>query len=189
MIVSLSDFKTYLDYGTGTSEDPFLTECVNSSQELIEKYLNYTLEKSNKTVILNGNDANEIDFARSFVPLVTFTQFRQRETPITAWETVDTSNYAVYQKNGLNVLYYNDGLLSSREYYFAFESGYLVADVPNVLKNICKEIAASIYQVQKESLQRIKKKGENNGGTTVTYEYDMIWNKGIEERLKPFRVE
>ena len=187
MIVTLNEFKDYIKY-TGTDNDTLFTELIKGAQNLIEKYLNYTLEKSAKTIIRFGNDENEMDFTRSFVPIDGAVTLQRRLFPTEAW-TNEVGEYTTYVRDGLNYIWCERIFDTSQQYKFTFTSGYEVSDVPAIIKICCKELAANMRRIRENGSQGVKQEGKNMNGTAVTVVYDGVWNSSIQDRLQKYRIE
>lgn len=187
MIVTLNEFKDYAKI-SDSSQDTLFTEFIKAAQNLIEKYLNYELEKSEKTIIRFGNDENEMDFTRSFVPISGSVTLERRLFPTESW-TDEVGEYVTYIRDGLNYIWCERIFDETQQYKFVFTSGYEVADVPAIIKVCCKELAANMRRIRENGSQGVKQEGKNVNGTAMTVVYDGVWNKSIEDRLQKYRIE
>lgn len=187
MIVTLNEFKDYAKI-SDSSQDTLFTEFIKAAQNLIEKYLNYELEKSAKTIIRFGNDENEMDFTRSFVPISGSVTLERRIFPTESW-TDEVGEYVTYVRDGLNYIWCERIFDETQQYKFVFTSGYEVADVPAIIKVCCKELAANMRRIRENGSQGVKQEGKNVNGTAMTVVYDGVWNKSIEDRLQKYRIE
>jgi hypothetical protein len=187
LIVTLEEFQEYVK-DNSTGNDDVYTEIILAAQNLIEKFLNYELEKTEKTIIRFGNDANEMDFTRSFVPIDGSVELERRLFPTEAW-TDEVGDYVTYIRDGLNYIWCERIFDGEQQYKFVFTSGYEVEDVPAIIKVCCKELAAHMRKIRENNLHGIKQRAENINGSSATVIYDGVWNKSIEDRLQKYRIQ
>lgn len=185
MLISLNELKLFLEIETSdTGFDTLLTQCIVEAQNLIESYLNYSVESASKTIYITGN--NSAVYCFGFVPVTAIASISRRTTPLEAWETVSSSKYSIYELNGLYNVYYED-VFDYNLYKIVYTSGY--SSVPDGIKMACLELSASIYLAAKRGTVGIGAKGMTESGSSSTTSYIDLWNNLTKERLCMYRLQ
>ncbi len=185
MLITLNELKTFLNIETAeTGEDTILTSFITQSQNLIESYLNYTVESASNTAYIIGNNSAVHCFG--FVPVTAISSISRRKTPLEAWETVSSSKYSIYELNGLYNVYYDD-VFDYAFYRIIYTQGY--STVPHGIKQCCIELSANMYKTYTRGNIGISSEIQTNGGAAATTAYKDVWASLMSNKLSMYRLQ
>ena len=184
MLVTVAELKTYMEYkADDTTNDALFTDYIENSQNLIETFLNYTVEQSSRTYNFIG-DGSYL-YCLSFIPVASITSIQRRASPLDSWETVSSSKYTLIELNNLYQIYYDDTFNSSYQYKVIVSEGYSV--VPYGIRNCCLELCTNMWLSRKDGRNGLNAKAQTFGGTSGTTSYNDVWNNLIHGKLNQYR--
>lgn len=186
MIVSLSEFKTEINFTSGdTTNDTLFTEYIKRAQNIVEQYLNYTVESSSKTDYFYGDSS--ASYYLSFIPTTTISTLKYKTDLLGSYTTVSSAKYSIYQANGLYYLYYEDGFNESYYYELVYTQGY--STIPTAIKKAVLELAASYYKEKTRGSLGLLSEGKTLNGIASTTVYANVWSYQTLNELRMFRKE
>lgn len=138
-IITAAEVKERLDV-TSSDYDTQIGNIINSVDDTIKSWAGQSIESTTKTEKFEGNGKDYHLFKN--MPINTITSVKYRTDPLQALQTVNSSNYAIVETDGIYRLYNDDTFYSGYNYEIEFNYGY--DTVPEDVKNVAIEMAMAL---------------------------------------------
>lgn len=187
-LTSLANLKEVLGV-VDNAQDSLLTNIINRSTDIIEKYCNGRRFVS--TVYTNqeydGTGTKYLNLRHFPVTVLSAYDRNYGDFSTTNWNTLQVEGIKLVDDGtGPGQVFYTFGFVRGvRNYRFTYTAGY--ATIPNDLEEACLQLSAYIYNDKKNKGMKSESLGEYSY-TKESLIGNVIDNLGIDLILEPYRV-
>ena len=164
-----------------------------SDVSLIEQFINETTEiieyESNTKILLTSVTNKFVGDGYKYFNLKCFkcnsiTTIKYRETSFDSWVTLANTEYVLTENNGLYSIVFKDVLKHNYEYEIVTSQGVDLADIPNDLQKVAKQMLYIAYRNQSKDILGKSNTSESNLGPSIGTSFiDMrpVWRSILKK--------